>query len=80
MKHNWESLLDDWIGEDCWENWAWENCSGPREIWVISPTGIVSMSRDCVTALSMLNSCVPTILNEFENGTLFENMIWCLII
>jgi len=30
MKLDWESLLDDWDGEDYWRNWARENCLGPK--------------------------------------------------
>ena len=54
---------------------------GPREIWVISPTGIVSLR-----ARSALRPWVGRIhvfqwnLMSLKNGTLFKNMVQCLTI
>ena len=38
---------------------------GPREIWVISPIGIVNLRvKDYVAASSRPRSCVPAVLDE----------------
>ena len=67
MKLDWESLLDDWDGEDCWGNQAWENCSGPkRNSSDFSNRDCKSTGRDYVTALSRPHSCIPVVLDELE--------------
>ena len=43
MKLDWEILLDDWDGEYCWEIGPGRIIRAPKKIWVISPTGIVSL-------------------------------------
>ena len=43
MELDWENSLDEWDGENYWERLAWENYSGPKRIWVISPTRFVHL-------------------------------------
>ena len=67
MKLDWDSLLDDWDGKDCWGNRAWENCSGPkRNSGDFSNQYCMSASKDYVAASSRPCSCVPAVLNESE--------------
>jgi len=65
MKLDWESLLDDWDGEDYWENWAWENYSGPkRNSADFSNRDCKSASNDYVATSSRRRSCVPAVPDE----------------
>ena len=67
MELDWKNLLDDWDGEDCWRNWAWKNCLGPkRNSGDFSNPDCKSASRDCVAASSRSRSCIPAVLDEFE--------------
>ena len=67
MELDWENLLDDWNGEDCQRNQAWENCSGPkRNLGDFSNRDCKFVSKDCVAASSRPRSCVPAVLDESE--------------
>ena len=67
MKLDWKSLLDDWDGEDCWENWVCRNCSGPkRNSGNFSNWDCKSASKDHVAAVSRPHSCVLAVLDESE--------------
>ena len=53
MKLDWENLLDDWDGEDYWENLAWENCSGSkRNLGDFSIQDCTFAIKDYVAAVS----------------------------
>ena len=81
MELDWENLLDDWDGEDCWRNWAWENCSGPKRNSGYSPTGIVRLRVGIVLRPRVGRVHVfRRYLMSLKNRTLFENMVWCLTI
>ena len=43
MELDWKNSLDDLDGGDDGEIWPRRIILGPREIWVISPTGIVHL-------------------------------------
>ena len=83
MEFERKNLLDDWDGEDCWGNWAWENCSGlKRNSGDFSNRDCKSASKNCVAALCRPRSCVPTVLDESgkrdtlrKHGLVPDNMI-----
>ena len=67
MELDWENLLDDWDGEDCRRNWAWENCFGPkRNLGDFSNWDCKFISKDCVATVSRPPSYVPAVLAESE--------------
>ena len=80
MELDWENLLDDWDGEDCWRNWVQENCSRPkRNSGDFSNRDCMSASKDYVAALSRVH-VFRRYLMSLENGTLFKNIVQCLTI
>ena len=67
MGLDWENLVEDWDGENCWRNQAWEECSGPkRNLGDSSNRDYTFASKDYVVAVSRTHSCVPVALGESE--------------
>ena len=72
MELDWENLLDEQDGENYWESLARENYSRPkRNLGDFSNWGCMSVSTDCVAAVSRLHSYVPVALAVHgKQGTL----------
>ena len=72
MELDWENLVEDWNGEYCWRNQAWEDYFGPkRNLGDSSNRDCMFVSRDCVVAVSRPHSYVPMVLAEYrKQGTL----------
>ena len=81
MELDWENLVEDWDGENCWINQAWEDCSGPKKNLGDSS------NRDCTFAIkdyavAVSRPCLGVLaaLAGMENKALFNDMIRCLIV
>jgi len=64
MGLDWENFPDDGMVKIIGKIWPGRIVLGPREIWVIFPTGIVSLRVRIM--LSRQHSCVPAVLAESE--------------
>ena len=63
MELDWKNLPDDWDGENCWRNQAWEDCSGPkRSLGDFSNQDYKFASRDCLATISRPHLCVLAVL------------------
>ena len=66
-----ENLVEDWDGENCCRNQAWEDCSGPKSLGDSNNRDCMFASKDYAAAVSRPRSGVPLALAGYgKQGTL----------
>ena len=72
MGLDWENVVEDWDGENCQKNQAWEDCSGPkRNLGDSSNRDCMFASKDYAATMRRPRSGIPVALAEYrKQGTL----------